>query len=219
MKLEHKSIKCEFKADESKEHERNGVKVGVIVGILYTHDIDRGDDQFNKDWASKSLKRHRDENRPIRFDYNHGDLIGGFFEFEEKSDGLHVVGEISLAADFGQHIYSLAKMGALSDLSVTYSVSDYEIKDGVRIIKEGEIWAGAIVDEPMNPYAKITDVKNNGEKFTIEEVKEWSVRDLESNLSLIMSKSSAKMLAGKLKEESKEIDTKKLLDAIKAIKV
>jgi hypothetical protein len=48
----------------------------------------------------------------------------------------------------------------LVDFSVGWGLGKGStIKDGVRSIPEAEIWEGSIVDEPMNPAARITAVK------------------------------------------------------------
>lgn len=146
---------------EVKEETRNGVQVAIIKGYLATWDIDRGGDRFVRGAFLKSLAKHREDNRQIRLKDQHYRLIGGFpidLAFEDDT-GLYVVGEINLEVQQGREVYLLAKQGVLSDLSIGYSVGDFTLDNNIRSIHEATIWEGSIVDEPMNPKAKITEVK------------------------------------------------------------
>jgi len=152
---------------ETKEVERNGVKVGIIEGYLATWDVDRGGwdgvkDKFLQGAFLKSIERHKATNRPVRLKDMHGRTIGGFpiDGVKEDSRGLFGRGEINLGVQQGREAFALAKQGVMSDFSIGWQIGEgSKIKDGVRSIPEAEIWEGSIVDEPMNPHANITAVK------------------------------------------------------------
>jgi hypothetical protein len=152
---------------ETKEVERNGVKVGIIEGYIATWDVDRGGwdgikDRFVRGAFTKSLDRHRKTGRQIRLKSQHGVTIGGFPIENVKEDdvGLFGIGEVNLEKQQGREDFSLAKQKVLVDFSIGWSLGDgSSVKDGVRSIPEAEIWEGSIVDEPMNPKANITAVK------------------------------------------------------------
>jgi len=152
---------------ETKEVERNGVKVGVIEGYIATWDVDRGGwdgvkDKFIRGAWEKSLERHRKTGRQIRFKDQHGRTVGGFPIENVKEDdrGLFGAAEVNLEVQQGREAFSLAKQRVLVDFSVGWSLGEgSSIKDGVRSIPEAEIWEGSIVDEPMNPLANVTAVK------------------------------------------------------------
>lgn len=151
---------------EVKEEDRNGVKVGIVKGYIATWDVDRGDwtgvkDQFVRGAFLKSLAEHREKNRQIRLKDHHGRTIGGFpIEMVKEDDiGLLGVGEVNLEVQQGREAHSLAKQGVLVDFSIGYSVVDSTMENDLRTITEAIVWEGSIVDEPMNPKAKITEVK------------------------------------------------------------
>jgi HK97 family phage prohead protease len=178
---------------EVKSEMREGIEVGIVKGYIATWDLDRGNgyvrDQFLRGAFKKSIRDHKSKNRSLRLKDHHGRTIGGFPSKTLKEDdrGLYGIGEINLEVQQGKEAYSLAKQGVLTDFSVGFSISKSnrdEQKD-VRIITEAVLWEGSIVDEPMNPFANITEVKNedgNMTEVTEEEVKKMTKRDLEEAL-------------------------------------
>lgn len=149
------------KVTETKEIERNGVKIGIIKGHIATWDLDRGFDRFVPGAFKESLIRHLDDKRPIRLKDHHGRTVGGFpiDTVVEDEKGLFGIGEINLEVQQGREVFALAKQGVLSDFSIGFSSLEDTIENGVRIISKAEIWEGSVVDEPMNPAARITEVK------------------------------------------------------------
>lgn len=147
---------------EVKQEDRNGVPVGLISGYIATWDIDRGDDQFLRGAFLESIEEHkRKKGRQIRFKDNHGRTIGGFpiDGVYEDNKGLFGTAEVNLEVQQGKELHSLARQGVITDFSIGYSVKDFQIKDGVRIIEKAIIWEGSATDEPMNTEANIIDVK------------------------------------------------------------
>ncbi len=147
---------------EVKEIERQGVKVGIVKGHIATWDLDRGLDKFVPGAFKESLERHRRENRPIRLKDCHGRTVGGFpiETVVEDEKGLFGVGEINLEVQQGKELFALAKQGVISDFSIGFSSLEDSMENGVRIIRKAEVWEGSLVDEPMNPAARVTEVKN-----------------------------------------------------------
>jgi len=179
---------------EVKEDVRNGVKVGIIEGYIATWDLDRGNgwiqDQFVKGAFKKSIRQFKRDKRQVRFKDHHGRTVGGFPAESLKEDniGLWGSGEINLEVQQGQEAYALAKQNVLVDFSVGFQrvKSTRDEQTDIRLITEAILWEGSIVDEPMNPKAKITAVKNNEGKqmddITEDEVKGMTERDLEDAL-------------------------------------
>jgi len=181
---------------EVKQVERNGVPVGIVAGYIATWDIDRGADKFERGAFAEDIERHRMDNRPVRLKDHHGRTVGGFpiATVREDERGLYGEGEINLEVQQGREAYSLAKQGVLSDFSIGYSVSDYREENGVRVITKAMLWEGSVVDEPMNQAANIVQVK----AMTADEVKEWTVRDIEKFLHESgLSKTASKALSSR----------------------
>ena len=152
---------------EAKEVSRNGVPVGTVKGHIATWDIDRGGwsgikDKFLPGAFLESIERHKKTDRQIRLKDMHGRTIGGFpiDTVREDSTGLFGIGEINLEVQQGKEAFSLARQKVLTDFSIGWEMlSEPVITEGVRHISKAEIWEGSIVDEPMNPFANILDVK------------------------------------------------------------
>lgn len=154
---------------EVKQIERNGVPIGQISGYIATWDLDRGSwglkDQFVKGAFAESILEHQAKNRQVRFKDHHDRTVGGFppETLREDETGLFGTAEVNLEVQRGREVFSLAKQGVLTDFSVGFtSLRDSESGadgDRVRTISKATLWEGSIVDEPMNPKAKVTEVK------------------------------------------------------------
>ncbi|MCA6484050.1 MAG: HK97 family phage prohead protease, partial [Chitinophagaceae bacterium] len=160
-----------FLPTEVKEIERDGVRYGRIAGYASTFgNVDRVGDVVVQGAFKDSITSFKQDNRPVRMLYQHDgcELIGGFIPglMFEDSQGLFVEGEINLAVQRGAEAYALAKQGVLTDMSIGYSVEDFELKDGVRYLTAIRLWEISLVSEPANPKAKITAVK------TVDELRE-----------------------------------------------
>jgi HK97 family phage prohead protease len=162
--LEYKTFS--FSLDEICREEKSNQQLGVFSGAMATEDKDRGNDVIAPDAFDNSLKRYRKAKRPIKLFYQHnvfGLPIGiiPIKTVEKDGKNWNVKGELNLDTQLGKEIYSLMKQGALSDLSIGFTIQDYEYnpKNDVRTIKELELWEVSVVSEPMNAKATITEVK------------------------------------------------------------
>lgn len=150
---------------EEKSHHNKESNIGIVKGLASTFgNVDRGNDRIMKGAFGKSIDRYKGNSRPIKMFYQHNshDIIGGFpsSEIKETDKGLEVTGHINLDVQKGREAYALAKQGVLTDFSIGYTVGDYAIKeDGIRDLKEIELWEISLVGEPMNQLARVTDVK------------------------------------------------------------
>jgi len=218
---------------ECKIEERNGVNVGIIEGYIATWDLDRGNgflrDQFVKGAFRKSIRDLKKRKRNLRFKDHHGRTVGGFPPETLKEDdrGLFGIGEINLEVQQGAEAFSLAKQGVLEDFSIGFSVvkSNRDEQNDIRTITEAIAWEGSIVDEPMNPEAQITDVKNEDgqmEEVTEEEVKSMTKRDLEDSLragrgfTKQAAKTVASLFEGKAPPETEDQKEARLAEEVKS---
>ena len=151
---------------ETKEQDRNGVKVGTVAGYIATWDVDRGDwdgvkDQFLQGAFLESIDRHKRTNRQIRLKDHHGRTIGGYpiENVHEDGRGLFGIGEINLEVQQGKEAFALARQGVLVDKSIGWEKIAWKIDGDLRQISKAEVWESSIVSEPMNPNASITAVK------------------------------------------------------------
>jgi len=152
----------------------------------------------------------------------HSRTIGGFPIETVKEDerGLFGVGEINLEVQQGAEAYALAKQGIMSDFSIGWEKIEAKTTDGIRQITESEIWEGSLVDEPMNPFAQVTAVKN----LDFSELDLLDVRGIEKAMTsgIKFSNSTAKKLIHLMKEagllrDEQEGDKYIIIEALKKL--
>jgi HK97 family phage prohead protease len=163
-------IKSNGAVIETKQEERNGQPVGIVAGYLATYDLDRGNDRFERGAFAEAIEDLKQRNRPLRMRYNHFKTIGGFppDTLREDEKGLYGEGEINLNTQTGRETFAMAKQGVLSDFSVGFGFEPQNVRfeEGVRVISKSKLWEASLVDEPMNPEAVVTAVKEF-EKFPL----------------------------------------------------
>lgn len=88
----------------------------------------------------------------------------GKLYLEDKADGLYVRGEIATDIPDGQKAYRLIKKGIVKGLSIGFfsDPATEEVSDGIRKLKEIELFEGSIVTFPCAPEALIMGVKAFG---------------------------------------------------------
>lgn len=98
--------------------------------------------------------------RATKFLYEHGEPIGKQLDIREDERGLF--GRWSIVdTQAGTDAYKLAKAGVLDSLSIGYRTVDEEYSaNGVRLLKEVELYEVSAVAIPANRNAVITDVKS-----------------------------------------------------------
>lgn len=149
---------------EVKTGTREGVPIGFINGYIATWDLDEGLDRFVPGCFTDSLADHRARaDRQIRLKDHHFNTIGGFpiETVIQDSRGLFGEGEVNLETQDGREVFSLARQGVLTDLSIGFTPEEFSFEEEgeVRVITKAIVWEGSVVDEPMNQRANITAVK------------------------------------------------------------
>lgn len=164
MKMEYAMLS--LTVEEIKEQKSDGGNIGVFSGHLAAFAKDRTDDVFLPGAFAQSIKRHHECGRPVRMLIQHDSnfLVGGFpiEHVREDEKGLFVVGNINLDVQRGREAFSLMKQGVLTDMSIGFSINGNqgaEFRDGIRFLKDVEIWEGSLVTEPANVAARVTEVK------------------------------------------------------------
>ncbi len=118
--------------------------------------------------------------------------IGVYDEIHEDENGLFVRGRL-LVNDIAQarEAYALLKAGALSGLSIGYTVNQNGWRigdDGLTYLSDINLWEISVVTFPANPLANVDSVKS------VEQIK--TIRDFENHLRDVgFSSSQAKRIA------------------------
>lgn len=134
---------------------------GYIEGYLATYTPDDVGDKILPGAFSKTLSDSKASGRTIKYLFNH-DLsqpLGVIEEIVEDGQGLYFKARISKTKS-AQEKYEMAKEGILDSNSIGYRViqADYE-QNGLRLLKEVQLYEGSLVTIPANHTAKVTDVK------------------------------------------------------------
>lgn len=183
-----------------------------ITGYAATWDADQVGDIITKGAFKKTLAERASR---VKFMYNHKHLMGKPIEMYEDSIGL-VTKSAVVESEQGDHVLKLAKMGALDEMSIQFTVPQgkSEYKDGMRFISEVKLFEFGPVDFPANSAARILDVKSlkqsllDGQKYSLEEIEELS-ESLAQMKALIAGEAASSTSHGKQPQ-----DLKVLQDAI-----
>lgn len=160
--------------------------------------VDLGGDIMARGAFKRSLREHKRAGTMPAMLWMHdpAQVIGKWDDMREDDDGLKVRGTLA-PTQLGAEVGSLLKMEAVRGLSVGYRTVDAEWRDdGIRVIKEVDLWEVSVVTFAMNPLAKVEAVKSrlsaSGEYVP-------SVREMESILRDVgCSKQVARTLCAKM---------------------
>ena len=136
-------------------------------------------------------------------------VIGTIKEIYEDDHGLYFKGELLVGkVQKASEAYELLKANAISGISIGFCVKDYEIKDGIRILKTVDLWEISLVTFPANQKANVTSVKN----MSIREIEE-TLRD--AGFSISNAKGIISRIKNLREEDETLIAAKKLLHTLK----
>lgn len=143
------------------------------------------------------------------------DVVGFGFDLTEDQNGLFATTEMNLDKEAGREAFAMIKQaqerGYKVGLSIGYTINDYEWndKEGIRTIKDAELWEYSVVVFPMNPQATVTSVKSlleSGDKTDVALLK----RGIENHLrdACGFSKDEAKQFVGSGFRDMREAEEK-----------
>lgn len=178
---------------EVKDMTANGGFAGY--GSVYGN-LDLGGDIVLPGAFGKSLSAQAAKGRMPAMLWQHrsGEPIGAYTKMTEDSSGLYVEGQLCMKVQRGIECYELMKMKAISGLSIGYGVTsdNYDAKNGIRTIAEGDLYEVSPVTFPMNDEARVNAVK------TIDQIGDLSGAELYLREAGGISRSEAKALVGRI---------------------
>lgn len=176
---------------------------GFITAYASVFDIeDYEKDVVKKGAFIESLKKKV----PVML-WSHDDSqpIGVWSKVEEDEKGLYVEGKLLIGTnEKAREVYDLIKNGAISGLSIGYTVDEREYNEkGIRIIKRATLFEISLVSIPCNDEARIISVKS---LKSLE-----NIRDIEDYLkSKNLTNNEAKSLISNMKKVFYEELTEKV---------
>ena len=136
--------------------------------------VDQGGDIVEPGAFKQSLAGKQPK---MLWQHNSDWVIGKWTAAAETKQGLEMEGQLLLGHDKNGNqnnprafeAYEALKAGAITDMSIGYVPIDWDRKDGVRHLKEIDLWEVSVVTFGMNELAKVTGVKGRvmrGETLT-----------------------------------------------------
>jgi len=136
---------------------------GTFEGYLSVFGaVDLGNDLVEKGAFTKTINEQggsvvmlwqHDKTQPI-----------GRLQLAEDDHGLKVIGKLILEVGRAREAHALLKEGAIKGLSIGYRAIKEKVVEGVRRLKEIQLFEGSIVTFPMLVSAQITSVKADEQK-------------------------------------------------------
>lgn len=136
---------------------------GIFEGYASVFDAeDMGHDIVLRGAFRKTLTKRGTDGIRMLFQHDPAQPIGRWLVLEEDGYGLFVRGQLAPGAKNAQDILQLLKAGALDGLSIGFKVVNGR-RDGrarTRMISELDLWEISIVTFPMQPGARVANVKS-----------------------------------------------------------
>ncbi len=130
---------------------------GEFEGYLTVWDtVDDYKSTFTRGSFAKTIQERGSK---VKIFYDHEHLVGSSVELREDDYGVFGRGKINRSVDKAEEAYQFMKDGTLEGLSFGFRTTKEGFKDGVREIREIELFEYGPVTFPANDKALITGVR------------------------------------------------------------
>lgn len=133
------------------------MKAGAFAGYASVfHRVDRGGDRVLPGAFAKSIARRGPRGVRLLWQHDPSTPIGVIDEIAEDGRGLFVKGRLLLEVARGREAHALLCGAAIDGLSIGYRTLLAERdRDGVRNLREIDLWEVSLVTFPMQPAARV----------------------------------------------------------------
>lgn len=109
-----------------------------------------------------SLSRRAPSGVKMLYQHDPAEPIGRWTEIRETAKGLHVTGQLLTNLSRGREVLHMMREGILDGLSIGFRTvkARKEGKSGIRRLIEVDLWEISIVTFPMQPEARVSEVKS-----------------------------------------------------------
>ena len=195
-------------------------------GAVYGN-IDEGGDMITPGAAARSLASWSAKGGLPSMYYNHDrakGAVGVWDKMSEDQNGLHVEGRIiGLDTDEGKMTYARLREGAIKGMSIGYRVPAGGSKMGTgrpgeprRWLKSIDLREVSVVDDPMNPLAKLAYLKSASALILDARGLEAALRD-EHKMSIAEAKSLVAVVRRHLRDAGDDIADASRDDEVEAL--
>ncbi len=124
--------------------------------------VDRGNDLIEPGAFSRSLADRGAGGIKFLWQHDPKEPVGILDEIYEDAKGLYVRGRLILDVGRAREACQLLGMGALDGLSIGFhTLKSVKRADGVRLLREVDLWEISLVTFPMNDSARISSFKTD----------------------------------------------------------
>ncbi len=129
-------------------------------------DIDLGNDEVQRGAFADDVKEKMaipgDAKLPALWQHEHDEPVGAYNFLQEDKVGLFVKGRMPKADTFvSGRVVPQMRVGSVKAMSIGYTVVEWAMRGGVRLLEKLKLWEISLVTTPMNPKAVITGLKSN----------------------------------------------------------
>jgi HK97 family phage prohead protease len=144
------------KPKQFKEFRVKGIdEEGTFEGYLSVFGVvDSGKDVVEKGAFTKTIKEAEGGFVPMLWQHDEKEPIGKLF-LEEDDHGLKVRGVLTLEVARAREAYALLKDGVVRGLSIGYKAIRQPVENGIRRLKEIQLFEGSVVTFPMLKVAQV----------------------------------------------------------------
>ncbi len=144
------------------ELKKNG-HVGYFEGYASIFNVvDRGNDLIERGAFKRSLSNRGVKGVKFLWQHDPKEPVGILDDIYEDARGLYIRGRLILDVGRAQEAYQLLGAGALDGLSIGFhTLKSKQRADGVRILREVDLWEISLVTFPMNELARISNFKSD----------------------------------------------------------
>lgn len=122
---------------------------------------DLGHDIIHPGAFARSLAKRKPRGIKLLYQHDPASPIGAWAIIREDAKGLYVRGQLSLEVQKAREVFAMMKSGILDGLSIGFRTlrSRKDRKSGIRHLHELDLWEISVVTFPMQPDARIHQLK------------------------------------------------------------
>ncbi len=150
------------------------------AGLFNSEDLGR--DVIMPGAFARSLRTRGASRIKMLFQHDPAQPIGVWTELTENARGLYATGRLTTQVAKAREVLALMRDGAVDGLSIGFRAvkGSRDARSGVRRLTEIDLWEISIVTFPMQPDARIHNVRSApfaGHLPTAREFERWLTRD------------------------------------------
>ena len=131
---------------------------GTFTGLLSPYNVKDGGDDIVLPGAYANTLQQKGTTRPLLWSHETRNPVGTV-ELTDMPDGLHAKGQLLMELAEAQRVFKLIKAGIAQGLSIGFQTVRKDFQNGIRYLKEINLYEASVVVFPMNEAALITSVK------------------------------------------------------------